>query len=55
MLHRRESSARQIELFFRWIKQHPRIKHLFGNSPNAVKTQAWIAVSIYELIAILHK
>ena len=45
----------QIELFFRWIKQHLRIKHFFGTSPNAVKTQVWIAVSIYLLIAILHK
>ena len=45
----------QIELFFRWIKQHLRIKHFFGTSPNAVKTQVWIAVSIYVLIAILHK
>lgn len=45
----------QIELFFRWIKQHLRIKHFFGTSPNAVKTQVWVAVSIYVLIAILHK
>ena len=45
----------QIELFFRWIKQHLRIKHFFGTSPNAVKTQVWIAVSIYVLIAILYK
>jgi len=45
----------QIELFFRWIKQHLRIKHFFGTSPNAVKTQVWIAVSIYVLIAILRK
>jgi hypothetical protein len=45
----------QIELFFRWIKQHLRIKHFFGTSPNAVKTQVWTAVSIYVLIAILHK
>lgn len=45
----------QIELFFRWIKQHLRIKHFFGTSPNAVKTQVWIAVCIYVLIAILHK
>ena len=45
----------QIELFFRWIKQHLRIKHFFGTSPNAVKNQVWIAVSIYVLIAILHK
>jgi len=45
----------QIELFFRWIKQHLRIKHFYGTSPNAVKTQVWIAVSVYLLIAILHK
>ena len=45
----------QIELFFRWIKQHLRIQHVFGTSPNAVKTQVWIAVSVYVLIAILHK
>ena len=40
--------------FLRWIQQHLRIKHFFGTSPNAVKTQVWIAVSIYALIAILH-
>jgi IS4 transposase len=45
----------QIELFFRWIKQHPRIKHFFGTSPYAVKTQVWIAVTMYVLIATLHK
>ena len=45
----------QIELYFRWIKQHLRIKHFFGTSPNAVKTQVWIAVTVYVLIAILHK
>jgi len=45
----------QIELFFRWIKGHLRIKHFFGNSPNAVKTQIWIAVSTYLLVAIIHK
>lgn len=44
-----------IELFFRWIKSHLRIKHFFGNSPNAVKTQIWIAVSVYLIIAIIHK
>ena len=43
----------QIELFFKWIKQHLRIKHFFGNSPNAVKTQVWIAISAYVLVAIL--
>lgn len=45
----------QIELFFRWIKGHLRIKHFFGNSPNAVKTQIWIAVTTYLLVAIIHK
>jgi len=45
----------QIELFFRWIKGHLRIKHFFGTSPNAVKTQIWIAVSVYLLVAIIHK
>ena len=45
----------QIELFFRWIKGHLRIKHYFGTSANAVKTQIWIAVSVYLLVAILHK
>lgn len=45
----------RVELFFRWIKQHLRIKHFYGNSPNAVKTQIWIAVTVYLLVAILHK
>jgi hypothetical protein len=45
----------RIELFFRWIKQHLRIKHYYGNTPNAVKTQIWIALSVYLIIAILHK
>lgn len=45
----------RIELFFRWIKGHLRIKHYYGTSPNAVKTQIWIAVSTYLIIAILHK
>jgi Transposase DDE domain/Domain of unknown function (DUF4372) len=45
----------QIELFFKWIKQHLRIKAFYGNSDNAVKTQIWIAVSVYLLIAILKK
>lgn len=45
----------QIELFFKWIKQNLRIKTFFGTSANAVKTQIWIAVSIYVLIAILKK
>lgn len=45
----------QIEIFFKWIKQHLRIKAFFGTSPNAVKTQVWIAVSVYVLIAIVRK
>jgi uncharacterized protein DUF4372/DDE family transposase len=45
----------QIELFFKWIKQHLRIKSFFGTSDNAVKTQIWIAVAIYVLIAIIKK
>jgi hypothetical protein len=45
----------QVELFFRWIKQHLRIKRFFGTSENAVKTQVWIAVSVYVLIAIIKK
>ena len=45
----------QIELFFKWIKQHLRIKAFFGTSPNAVRTQVWIAVSIYILVAIVKK
>lgn len=45
----------QIELFFRWIKQHLRIKSFYGTSPNAVKTQVWIAVSVYVLVAIVRK
>lgn len=45
----------QIELFFKWIKQHLRIKAFFGTSENAVKTQIWIAISVYVLIAIVKK
>jgi len=44
-----------IELFFKWIKQHLRIKTFYGTSPNAVKTQVWIAVCVYLLVAILKK
>ena len=44
-----------VELFFKWIKQHLRIKAFFGTSENAVKTQIWIAISIYVLVAILKK
>src|SRR5712675_2212992 len=45
----------QVELFFKWIKQHLRIKAFFGTSENAVKTQIWIAVSVYVLVAIIRK
>jgi IS4 transposase len=45
----------QIELFFKWIKQHLRIKAFYGTSPNAVKVQIWIAVCVYLLLAILKK
>ena len=45
----------KVELFFKWIKQHLRIKAFFGTSENAVKTQVWIAVSVYVLIAIIKK
>lgn len=45
----------QVELFFKWIKQNLRIKNFFGTSENAVKTQIWIAVSVYVLVAILKK
>jgi hypothetical protein len=45
----------QIELFFKWIKQHLRIKTFFGITPNAVKTQIWIAVTVYILVAIVKK
>ena len=45
----------QVELFFKWIKQHLRIKSFYGTSENAVKTQIWIAVSVYVLVAIVRK
>jgi len=45
----------QVELFFKWIKQHLRIKRFYGTSENAVKTQLWIAVSVYVLVAIIKK
>ena len=44
-----------MELFFKWIKQHLRIKAFYGTSDNAVKTQVWVAVSVYVLVAILKK
>ena len=45
----------QVELFFKWIKQNLRIKAFFGTSPNAVKTQIWIAVCVYVRVAIIAK
>jgi len=45
----------QVELFFKWIKQHLRIKRFFGTSENAVKTQIWIAIAVYVLVAIVKK
>ena len=48
-------ARRQVELFFKWIKQHLRIKKFYGTSENAVKTQIWIAVSVYVLVAIVKK
>jgi hypothetical protein len=45
----------QVELFFKWIKQHLRIKAFFGTSENAVKTQVWIAIAVYVLVAIIKK
>ena len=45
----------QVELFFKWIKQHLRIKAFFGTSENAVKSQIWIAASAYVLVAIVKK
>jgi len=45
----------RVEIFFKWIKQHLRIKKFFGTSENAVKTQTWIAISTYVLVAIMKK
>ena len=45
----------QVELFFKWIKQHLRIKRFIGTSENAVKTQIWCAIATYVLIAIVKK
>lgn len=45
----------EVELFFRWIKQHLRIRHFYGNGANAVKSQIWIALAVYLMVAILHK
>ena len=46
---------RQVELFFRWIRQHLRIKSFFGTSENALKSQIWIAIPVYILVAIIKK
>jgi hypothetical protein len=45
----------QVELFFRWIKQHLHIQAFYGTSENAVKTQVWVALSVYVLVAIVKK
>jgi hypothetical protein len=45
----------RVELFFKWIKQHLRVKHFFGTTENAVKTQVWIAIGVYVLVAIMRK
>jgi IS4 transposase len=45
----------QVELFFKWIKQHLRIKKFYGTTENAVKTQIWIAITVYVLVAIVKK
>ena len=45
----------RVELFFKWIKQHLRIKSFFGTTENAVRTQIWIAVAVYVLVAIIRK
>jgi len=45
----------QVELFFKWIKQHLRIKRFYGTSENAVRTQIWIAICVYVLVAIIKK
>ena len=45
----------KVELFFKWVKQHLRIKQFYGTSENAVKTQLWISISVYVLVAIIHK
>jgi hypothetical protein len=53
-----QSSSRQSfprQLFFKWIKQHLRIKAFYGLSPNAVRSQVWIAISVYVLVAIVRK
>ena len=53
--HAMNNRARYGVQFFKWIKQHLRIKSFFGTTENAVKTQIWIAVSVYVLMAIIKK
>jgi len=53
--HRAPRQSLTRQLFFKWIKQHLKIKSFFGTSPNAVKTQIWIAISTYVMIAIIRK
>ena len=55
MIAKLYKSRWQVELFFTWIKQHLRIKAFFGTSENAVKTQIWIAIGVYVLVAIVKK
>ena len=55
VIAQRYRRRRQVELFFKWIKQPLRIKAFFGTSENAVKTQVWIAISAYVLVAIVKK
>ena len=50
-----DRSPRFRQLFFKWIKQHLRIKRFYGTSENAVRTQIWIAISVYVLVAIIKK
>jgi len=45
----------QVELFFKWIKQHQRIKRFYSTTENAVKTQIWLAITVYSLVAIVKK
>lgn len=51
----RHKARWQVELLFKWIKQHLRIKKFYGNSENAVKSSLWIAVTVYVLVAIVKK
>jgi IS4 transposase len=48
-------AGREVEFFFRWINQHPRIKAFYGTSENTVKAQVWAALSVYALVAIVKK